>query len=73
MVIAISINGKLVRVEIAVKLTPKTPELLVEMPLAAPDWKDVLHVESQQVAHRGFVKHIPVLHSEGSKHPAHQR
>jgi hypothetical protein len=54
------------------KLTPKTPELLVEMPLAAPGLIDVPRVESQRAAHLGFVLHTPALKLEESMHPAHQ-
>lgn len=46
------------------KLIPKTLEPLVEMPLAAPDWIDALHVESQRAARLGFVLHTPVQHLE---------
>jgi hypothetical protein len=53
--------------------TPKTLEPFVETPLAAPNWIDVLHVESQRTAHWGFALHTPALHSEESIHPARLR
>jgi eukaryotic-like serine/threonine-protein kinase len=55
------------------KLIPKTLELLLQMPLAAPDWIDALHVESQRAAHLGFALHTPALKLEESMYPAHQR